>query len=173
MEKDVTVALARKIKSELQERGIAAHLLRDGDVNISLEQRAETTNEQHAGIYVAIHAGLPGHGVRVYAPGFTSGVPTPSGKFLTWDNAQANYLVRSRALAKEIATSLEKKNVQVRGLSTPLRPLNNINAPAVAIELAPDPDNIAELTGQKFQTTIAAAVAAGIAQLRAQQEGQR
>ena len=173
LEKDITVALARKLKSELQERGIAAHLLRDADLSISLEQRAETTNEQHAGIYVAIHAGLPGHGVRVYAPGFTSGVPTPSGKFLTWENAQANYLVRSRALAKEIAANLQKKNVQVSSLSTPLRPLNNINAPAVAVELALNPDNIPELTSQKFQTTVAAGVAAGIVQLRAQQEGQR
>jgi len=173
LEKDVTVALARKLKSELQERGIAAHLLRDADLSISLEQRAETTNEQHAGIYVAIHAGLPGHGVRVYAPGFTSGIPTPSGKFLTWENAQANYLVRSRALAKEIAANLQKKNVQVSSLSAPLRPLNNINAPAVAVELALNPDNIPELTSQKFQTTVAAGIAAGIVQLRAQQEGQR
>ena len=173
VEKDVTVALARKLKSELQERGIAAHLLRDGDVSISLEQRAETTNEQHAGIYVAIHAGLPGHGVRVYAPGFTSGVPSNSAKFLTWENAQANYLVRSRALAHEIAANLEKKNVQVSSLNTPLRPLNNINAPAVAVELALNPDNIPEVTSQKFQTTVAAGVAAGIVQLRAEQEGKR
>jgi len=173
VEKDVTVALARKLKSELQERGIAAHLLRDGDVSISLEQRAETTNEQHAGIYIAIHAGLPGHGVRVYAPGFTSSVPSNSGKFMTWENAQANYLVRSRALAHEIAANLEKKNVQVSSLNTPLRPLNNINAPAVAVELALNPDNIPEVTSQKFQTTVAAGVAAGIVQLRAEQEGKR
>src|SRR5215472_11386688 len=118
-EKDVTLALARKIKSELQERGIAARLVRDTDVTVGLEQRAEITNQQRAAIYVAIHAGMPGHGVRVYAPGFSSELPTPSVKFLTWDNAQAAHLARSRTLARVIAGELGKKNVTVSTLNTP------------------------------------------------------
>ena len=55
--------------------------------------------------------------------------------------------------------------------ATPLRPLNNVSAPAVAVELAADPENIQEIMAQKFQTTVAAAIASGIAHLRPQWEG--
>lgn len=172
VEKDITLALARRLKAELQERGIPAHLVRDGDTTISLEQRAELANEQHASVYVALHAGMPGGGVRVYAPVVVSSEPA-SGKFVAWENAQANSLPRSRELAQKIAGELSKKNVVATSSATPLRPLNNVSAPAVAVELAPNPENLQEITSQKFQTTVAAAIAAGIAQLRPQWEGQQ
>ncbi|HEY6250683.1 MAG TPA: N-acetylmuramoyl-L-alanine amidase [Candidatus Angelobacter sp.] len=170
-EKDVTLSLARKIKAELQERGVVVRMVRDADVGLSIEQRAEATNEQRAAAYVAIHAGTPGGGVRVYVPAFTPSGPA-SGKFLTWENAQENFLPRSRVLARGIAGELEKKHIGASVLGTPLRPLNNINAPAIAIELAADPDNVLDMTDQKFQTTVATAIAVGIAQLRGQLEGQ-
>src|SRR5205807_5498802 len=75
-EKELTLAIARKLKAELQEHGIAARLLRDADTTLSLEQRAELTNAQHAGMYVAIHAGVFGREVRVYAPALTSSPST-------------------------------------------------------------------------------------------------
>ncbi|MFI5105500.1 MAG: N-acetylmuramoyl-L-alanine amidase, partial [Terriglobales bacterium] len=62
VEKDITLRLARELRKELEERGIASRLLRETDIDIALERRAEITNEQHAGIYVAIHAGRPGRG---------------------------------------------------------------------------------------------------------------
>jgi N-acetylmuramoyl-L-alanine amidase len=67
VEKDITLRLARELRKELEERGISARLLRETDIDIGLERRAEITNEQQAGIYVAIHAGRPGRGVRIYA----------------------------------------------------------------------------------------------------------
>ncbi len=67
VEKDITLRLARELRKELEERGIASRLLRDSDIDLSLERRAEIANEQHAGLYVALHAGRPGKGVRVYA----------------------------------------------------------------------------------------------------------
>lgn len=172
-EKDVTLTLARKIKAELQERGIAVRLMRDTDVSMSLEQRAETTNEQRAGVYVAIHAGIPGGGVRVYAPAFGTNSGAGQVKFLPWENAQENYVPRSRTLAKGIAGELDKRNITATILRASLRPLNNINAPAIGIELAGDPDNVQDITEQKFQNTVATAIAVGIAQLRGQLEGQR
>ena len=170
LEKDITLALARRLKAELQERGIPAHLVRDGDATVSLEQRAELANEQHASIYVALHAGMPGGGVRVYAPALVSPEP-PSGRFVVWGNAQANSLPRSQELAQKIAGELNRKNLTATNSASPLRPLNNVIAPAVAVELAPR-ENIQEMTSQKFQTTVAAAIAAGIALLRQQWEGQ-
>jgi len=172
LEKDVTLALARKIKAELQERGIGVRLMRDGDITLTLEQRAEASNQERAAAYVAIHAGTPGGGVRIYTPAFAVESEAGAGKFLPWDNAQGNYLPLSRVIARGIAGELKRKDITAVMLGTALRPLNNINAPAIAIELAADPDNVQDLTDQKFQNTVAAAVAVGIAQVRAQLGGQ-
>ena len=172
LEKDLTLSLARRLKAELQEKGVVARLLRDADLTLSLEQRAETANEQHAALYVALHAGMPGRGIRVYSPANVSPGVAAAGKFLPWDNAQANYLSRSQALATAVAGALARKNLTVSTLSTPLRPLNNINAPAIAVELAIDPADLQDIVGQKFQTAVASGIAAEIAQQRSQWEKQ-
>lgn len=165
-EKDITLALGRRLKSELHERGINARLSRDSDVTLSLEQRAESANEQHAAVYVALHAGMPGPGVRVYAPALVSPVVASSTTFVTWENAQTKSLARSQHLAQKIAVELGKRNLASATLATPLRPLNNIVAPAVAVELAPDSENVSGSMSQKLQTTVASAIAAAIIQLR-------
>ena len=168
-EKDITLALARRVKAELQERGIAAQLLRDGDTTISLEQRVEATNEHRAALYFALHAGTPGSGVRVYAPALAS-QSWDTSKFVPWERVQEPYLARSRTLARAVAAELEKKGVQALNLSTPLRPLNNINAPAIAIELATGRDSSQQTLGQKLQGTVATAIASVAAQFRPQGE---
>jgi N-acetylmuramoyl-L-alanine amidase len=114
--------------------------------------------------------------VRVYAPALASSPPSSpplsSGRFLPWGEAQANSLARSQELAQTIVGELDKKSITALKLATPIRPLNNVTAPAVAVELAPDPDNMQDIMAQKFQTTVAAGIAAGIAQLRPRLEGQ-
>ena len=51
-------------------------------------------------------------------------------------------------------------------MSAPLRPLNNISAPALALEVAPSDKDIAQLLLPDYQQTIAGAVASGVAALR-------
>jgi len=85
VEKDITLKLARELRKELEERGIASRMLRDSDVDVPLERRAEITNEQRAGIYVALHAGRPGRGVRVYTPLLVN-PEQPAGRFLPWES---------------------------------------------------------------------------------------
>ena len=173
-EKDVTLALARDLRRELQDRGIPVRMLRDGDAGLSLERRAEASNEQHGGIYVALHAGLPGKGVRVYAPLLAStpaSAPPPTqGKirFLSWETAQASSLERSTALARAVSRELQKKNLDVTTLRVPLRPLNNIVAPAIAVELAPERGELRSLESQRRHNAVASAIASGIAQMRGQ-----
>jgi N-acetylmuramoyl-L-alanine amidase len=169
-EKDITLTVAKKLKSELQEKGIAARLLRDADVTVSIEQRAETTNAQHAAVYVALHAGTPGGGVRVYAPALASAPSSASNRFLLWDEAQAHYLARSRTLAHAVAAELQKKDLTVVDLSTPLRPLNSIAAAAIAVELAPQDERVQEILGQKFQGEVVAGITSALVQFRPQAE---
>ncbi len=65
-EKDVTLGFGRLLRHELETRGFAVLLLRDGDVSLNLDQRAAAANTAHAGIYISLHAVSQGNGVRVY-----------------------------------------------------------------------------------------------------------
>jgi N-acetylmuramoyl-L-alanine amidase len=171
VEKDVTLRLARELRKELEERGVAAHLLRDSDLLIPLERRAEITNEQHAGIYVALHAGRPGRGVRVYTPHLTDPQQSTAVRFLPWESAQSGAVSRSQTAAHAIAGELRKKGLTVASLSMPVRPLNNIVTPAIAVELALEGDDPQSLENQKRQNAVAAAIASAIAQVRPQMGG--
>jgi N-acetylmuramoyl-L-alanine amidase len=168
LEKEVTLRLARELHKELEERGIASRLLRDGDIELGLERRAEITNEQHAGIYIALHAGRPGKGIRVYAPFLTDPQQPAAGRFLPWESAQSGALTRSQTAAQAVAVELRKKGLTASALGMPLRPLNNIVAPAIAVELAPEGDDTQSLESQKRQNSVASAIASGIAQVRSQ-----
>src|SRR6202051_2783037 len=59
-EKDVTVAFARRLRQELESRGITTLVLRDSDANLSLDERAFFANTTHAAVYVALHAASSG-----------------------------------------------------------------------------------------------------------------
>jgi N-acetylmuramoyl-L-alanine amidase len=169
-EKDVTLAMARDLRKELQERGIATRMLRDTDSGLSLDRRAEITNEQHGGIYVALHAGMSGRGVRVYAP-LLPGPPASAAtkeRFAPWESAQASSLERSRTLARSIFHEMQKRSLDVASLRMPLRPLNNIASPAIAVELAPERGDLRSLESYKRQNAVASAIASGIAQMRGQ-----
>jgi N-acetylmuramoyl-L-alanine amidase len=171
MEKDITLRLARELRKELEERGIAARLLRDTDIDIGLERRAEIANEQRAGIYVALHAGRPGKGVRVYAPMLADSAQPVAGRFLPWESAQSGALTRSRTVAQAVGGELRKKGLVVSILGMPVRPLNNVVPPAIAVELAPEGGDMQSLDSPKRQNIVAAAIASGIAQIRTQMGG--
>ena len=168
VEKDITLRLARELRKELEERGIATRLLRESDIDLSLDRRAEITNEQRASVYVALHAGRPGKGVRVYVPVLTDVQQPLAGRFLPWETAQSAALDRSQNVARAVSEELKKKDMTVANLGVPLRPLNNIAVPAIAVELTPDEGNLQSLESQKRQNNIATAIALGIVQVRNQ-----
>jgi N-acetylmuramoyl-L-alanine amidase len=168
MEKDITLRLAHEVRKELEERGIAARLLRESDIDLSLDHRAEITNEQRAGIYVALHAGRPGKGVRVYTPILTDAQQPLAGRFLPWESAQSGALIRSQNLARTVSDELRKQGLTVVNPRVPLRPLNNIATVAIAVELAPEEDDLQSLENQKRQTNVATGIALGIVQIRNQ-----
>lgn len=170
LEKDITLKLARELRKELEDRGIASRLLRDSDVDLALDRRAEIANEQRASIYIALHAGRPGRGVRVYAP-FLADVHPPVARFLPWESAQAPALDRSKSAAQAIAAELRKKDLTVSVLGVPIRPLNNVIAPAVAVELAPDGPDLQSVDNGKRDSGVASAIASAVAQLRGQMGG--
>lgn len=169
-EKDVTVALARSLRQELESRGMSTLVLRDSDANLSLDQRAVFANADHAAIYIALHAASDGPGVRVYTALLPYG-EEDRGPFRNWTTAQHASLSLSQAAAAAVAGELQRRQIPVRTLSAPLRPLNNLTGPAIAVEVAPEGNNLAQLTAPDYQELVTSAVATAIAAARTQLGG--
>lgn len=162
MEKDVTVALARALRQELESRGITTLVLRDSDANLPTEQRAVFANADRAAIYVALHAASNGHGVRIYTSLLPSG-EDDRGLFRSWSTAQRNWLPLSQIAANAVATELQKRQISVRMLTAPLRPLNNITGAAIAVDVAPQGSDVSQLNAPDYQQLITSAVATAVA----------
>lgn len=164
-EKDVTLAFGRRLRQELETRGLATLLLRDSDSTMSLDQRATLTNSAHAAIYICLHAASQGEGVGVY----TALVPTDvenRGPFFSWDAAQAAFQLLSQSAGNGLVAELQNKHIRARSLVTALRPLNNITTAALAVEVSPPSDDISELNSPAYQQYIAGAIATGLVDIR-------
>ena len=170
LEKDITVALARSLRKQLESRGITTLVLRDSDANLPIDQRAVFANADHAAIYIAVHASSAGHGVRVYT-GLLPYGEDDHGPFRSWTTAQHSALPLSQSTATAVSGELQKRQVPVRALASPLRPLNNVTGPAIAIEVAPQAADVAQLTAPDYQELVTSAVASAIAANRDQLGG--
>lgn len=164
-EKDVTLGFARLLRHELEIRGFAILLLREGDNAVSLDQRASTANGARAGVYLSLHATSQGSGARVYTALLPIEGPS-KGSFYAWNSAQSSALAVSSAVEAAIVDNLQKKQFPVHGGSASLRPLNNVLMPAVAVELAPGPNGVSDLTSANYQQRAAAAIADAVVSLR-------
>ncbi len=171
-EKDITLAFARKLRQELESRGVRTLVLRDGDTTLSLDQRANLANAAHPAIYICVHAASQGTGVRLYGSMLPAGGEN-RGSFLDWDTAQSGFASASQIVEASLIAELQKKQISVRTLIAPLRPLNNITAAAVAVEIAPPEAGISELNSPGYQQLITETIATGIVAAREKLEAPR
>ena len=169
-EKDVTLALARRLRQEFESRGIPTLVLRDSDVNVPLDERAAQTNTAHPTIYVSLHAASDGKGVRLYTALLPSGAEN-NGPFVAWDTAQTRSLPISKAAAQNVAAEFQRRQLPVRTLQAPLRPLNNLTTAAIAVEVAPGSGDVADLTQPAYQQNVASSIATAIAAMHNQLGG--
>jgi N-acetylmuramoyl-L-alanine amidase len=167
-EKDITVAFARRLRQELESRGITTLVLRDSDANLSLDDRAFFANSTHAAVYIALHAASNGHGIRLYTALLPFTAEDDHGPFHSWTTAQSPSISLSQATEQSVASELRKVQVTVRTLTAPLRPLNNVTTAAIAVEVAPPASDLSTLTAPDYQQLIAGAVANGIVAIRSQ-----
>jgi N-acetylmuramoyl-L-alanine amidase len=165
LEKDVTLAIGRKLRSALANGlGIQAFLTRDKDQEVALDDRTAFANNYKADLFVSIHANAsPARGARgseVYflsyqasdeesrrlatseggeiVPGASGGAGTSDLSLILWDMAQAEHLEESSALATRINEELaEVTGSQGRGIKqAPFRVLVGAGMPAVLVEIA-------------------------------------
>jgi len=167
-EKDVVLSLARRLRAELTRAGATVTMLRDSDVTLDTDLRAQMANGSRPVLYVALHASSVGSGLRIYTSIMPEIQPAP-GSLVRWQRAQQDWLDASHAAAESIAADLGDRAIVATMLGAPLPPLNSVTAAAVAVEVAPPPGGKASadmLGSAQFQQHIATALAAALINAR-------
>jgi N-acetylmuramoyl-L-alanine amidase len=194
LEKDVSLAIARKLRAELLNGGLSVFLTRERDALVPLDDRAAIANNYKADLFVSIHANASrargARGSEVYflsyqasddesrriaqAEGAAEPPPsvTPGSDLavILWDMAQAEHLEESSALASRVQEELAAvTGSEGRGVKqAPFRVLVGASMPAILVEAAfiSNPEEETLLRSDAYQAKIAAAVARGIQRYR-------
>lgn len=161
-EKDVTLTFARRLRQELAARGVSSTVIRDNDATLTTDQRADIVNAAQPALYICMHASSLGSGMRVFAAMIPSGADN-RGPFVNFQSAQAAVETRSLWIQQQITAAIRNTGFPVRSLPAPLRPLNNVLVPAIAIEITPTNGNVSQLASTDYQQTVCAALANAIA----------
>ena len=139
-EKDVTLALATKLRSTLTDQGFSVVLTRDTGTSDTLtaQQRAETANRTHAIACVSLHATRSGSGVHVYTSALQSSNEAPDSFVPTrWETAQEGFVTQSVRLSADLKAAFGSAGLPASTSTATVPPLDSMTCPAVAIEFAP------------------------------------
>jgi N-acetylmuramoyl-L-alanine amidase len=142
-EKNLTLALAANLKTLLTARGFTVAATRDADLPataplLTTDQRAGIANHLRPAACIVLHATSTGNGIHLATSGLQpSLVPYEPSAPGPWDSAQTPYLSQSQRLANDLGLALLRAKVPVLLTHIPLRPLDNLTCPAIAIEIAP------------------------------------
>jgi N-acetylmuramoyl-L-alanine amidase len=183
LEKNLTMQLVAQVQRALQATGrYRVVLTRNGDVNVGFDQRAAEANIARPVAFVSFHAGDLGPAtprVMVYSYRPSSPLAMAPGSdtnslFVNWNKVQLRYMDQSNRLAHTLQQDLQRTTrvASTPPMEVPVRVLQSIAAPAVAIEvgsLTPSIDSSA-LTNQSFQQEIGTAVVEAVASLQGGQK---
>ncbi|MGE0703203.1 MAG: N-acetylmuramoyl-L-alanine amidase [Vicinamibacterales bacterium] len=192
LEKDVTLAIAQRLKAVIEARlGIRVLLTRDDDRSIPLDRRTAVANNNKADVFLSLHvnasprAGASGASVRTAkfseaerarASLASERLPVVGGRvrdidLVLWDVAQVRHVDRSTELAAMIARHLDGRvPLDARPLGAePLRVLEAANMPAVVVEVGylTNPEQAAVVGGGQFQGAVAQALFEALLEFRA------
>jgi N-acetylmuramoyl-L-alanine amidase len=193
LEKDVTLALARRLKSAIEGRlGMRVLLTRDGDQTVPLDDRAALANNNKADLFISLHANASvrkdASGAEVfYLSANEAGeearrvaatrqtLPALGGgtrdiEMILWEMAQIRYLSDSAALAGALEEQM-RGHVRLNAhpvQQAPFRVLAGANMPAVLVEVGflTNADEEQQLVSDTYQAAIAQAVLDGIVRFR-------
>jgi N-acetylmuramoyl-L-alanine amidase len=197
-EKDVTLAVARRLRTMIEGRlGLRVFLTRDDDRVLTLDERSAYANSQKADVFISIHANASMRptmkGAEVYSLSsdrgdtdgrqesesspeilLTLGGGSRAIDLIPWETAQTRYLDRSSTFAALVEQALRARvPMSPRPVEqAPLRVLVGANMPAVLVEIGylSNTEQEPALASGPFQDQIAQSLFDGIAQYRAQVE---
>ncbi len=193
LEKDVSLALARKLKATLESRlGVRVLLTRDADQAVALDDRAALANNNKADLFISIHANASVRketsGAQVYylmadpagedarkAGGGGQRLPALGGGFreidmVPWELAQLAHIGESALLAGAVEEQMRGRvRLNSRAVQqAPFRVLAGANMPAILVEVGflSNPDEEQQLIADAYQATVAQALFDGMLRFR-------
>ena len=188
-EKEVTLAVARRLARVLESRGRAVRLTRDGDQGRALTDRTALANRLDATVFVSLHANASTvasvAGAETYymsidgasdeAAAATAALENRAGSssnerssldLILWDLAQAEVLNESSRLALAVQGRLNARlGLRDRGVKqAPFVVLTGATMPAILVEIGflSNPSEAERLTEPESQQHLAEALGAGI-----------
>jgi len=191
-EKDLALAVARKLKAAVETRmGVRVLLTREDDRAVSIDDRTAVANNGKADLFISLHANAS---LRPAVTGATIStaffddqsqssarelaperVPAAGGgsrqiEFVPWQVAQIPHLRQSTALAMILEQQFHGRiPLASRAVeSAPLRVLESANMPAVLIEMGylTNVDQARLLAGADFQNTLVQALFDAVVRFR-------
>jgi N-acetylmuramoyl-L-alanine amidase len=195
LEKDVTLAVSKKLKTLIESRlGLRVLLTREDDRTLELDDRSAFANSQKADVFLSIHANAAvrpamkgaevyylnveradaevrkrGDDAQIALPALGGGSRTID--FILWETAQVRHLEQSAALAQMIESALASRvEMSQRAVQqAPFRVLVGANMPSVLVEMGylSNPEQEAQIAGGAFQDSIAEALFDALVKFRA------
>lgn len=162
-EKDITLAIAFRLRSLLSARGFTVIMTRDNDeaasapgTPLTLDDRAGIANHARPVACLLLHATASGSGVHLYTSELA---PTPGEPPLApWLTAQAAWVTQSQRLAAQIATAMGRAHIALVQSRASIRPVDSLTCPALVLELAPNGSDASTLADAGYQQRVAEAV---------------
>jgi N-acetylmuramoyl-L-alanine amidase len=184
LEKDVTLAVARKLAASLSAKtGARVVLTRDDDSVVSLDQRTAIANQYKADLFLSVHMNAAvvkgAKGSETYFLSLeasdelarkaaetenASAANDPSSdlKLILWDLAQQAYLEESSLFAQTIQEEMNAaSSIANRGVKqAPFKVLIGATMPAALVEVGfiSNPEEEAKLQTEEFQNAMVAAL---------------
>jgi N-acetylmuramoyl-L-alanine amidase len=191
LEKDVTIGVARRLKSAIESRlGVRVLLTRDADQTVPTDDRTALANNNKATMFVSLHANLSlqpeVRGATMFyldaeaeTPDRPAGrgavLPTLGGgsreiDIVPWDMAQTRFVTRSATFAAMISEELKSRAELGRQpvAQAPLRVLVGANMPAVLVELGylSNPEQEQQLATDAYRGQLVQALVEAITKFR-------
>ena len=169
VEKDVTLALAFRLRSMLNVRGFTVVMTRDADspsevdaagTALTLDDRAGIANHAHAAACLLLHATRTGTGVHLYSSELEATAGEPS--VVPWLTAQAAWVPQSQLLEKQFATALTRAGIALVASSASVRPMDSLMCPTLVVELAPNGDDADSVNDTDYQQHVALSIAGAL-----------
>lgn len=172
-EKDYTLALSVKLRSLLVARGISVVTTRESGADVDADRRAEIANRANAAACLNLHAALvnskSGPAVHLF---ISSLPPAADARFAPWKTAQSAWIERSTELAGLLNSALTHAGITVTLGQTALPAIDSMACPAVAVEVAPQSQTVAQDAAGAgdagFEAQVADALAAALVEWRAE-----
>ncbi len=166
VEKNVTLALAFRLRSLLTARGFSVVMTRDDDAPavpnatgsvLTLDDRAGIANHAHAAACLVLHATRSGSGVHLYRSELEASEGAPF--VVPWLTAQAAWIPQSQHLESQIAAAFSRSGLALVASSASVRPIDSLTCPALVVELAPSGDEADSINDTDYQQRVALAIA--------------